>query len=181
MNKEELREGLHRMEEYVDNHNFKSVFLEEGEEAEMDSLVIPLVINEELSVDISCNFVHAPEIGNVLQFYGHLEMDPLFEENPEAFTEFNVLKLINEINQMIPVGQFLYMKEDIGHGKEQNVIGIRYTMLTSLEGEAELKKTVHVLLLLMQAYEILCSSLMLLLEDETVEAILKIIKGLMNI
>lgn len=177
MNKEELRNGLQRLKEYLAGQDFKSRFLEEGKEAAMDSLVVPLIINEELSLDVSCNFVYAQEIGEVLQFYGHLNVNPLFEENPESLTEDSVLRLINALNQMIPVGQFLYMQDAAGEG-EQNVIGIRYTMLTTLGDEAEMKKCMCIFTMIMRIYELLCSSLMLMLEGLSVEKTLGIIAEL---
>lgn len=104
-----MREGLKRLYEYVSGLDYKSMFLEEGKHAEMDTLLLGLEMEEDLSIDISCNFVYAPEFGNVLQYYGQMELDPILEENPEAFTEINVLQMINELNRGLPVGQILYM------------------------------------------------------------------------
>ena len=53
MNKAELRKGLQRLKEYLAGQEFESMLLEEGEEAALDSLILPLEINEELSLDIS--------------------------------------------------------------------------------------------------------------------------------
>lgn len=180
MNKAELRKGLQKLKEYLAGQEFESMLLEEGEEAALDSLILPLEINDELSLDISCNFVHVPEFGDMLQYYGHLEVDELFAENPESFTEFNVLQLLNALNQMIPVGQFLFM-QDQAEGGEQSVIGIRYTMLTALDNETEMEKCVSVIKFLMHIYELLCSSLVLLLEGETVQNALNIIGDVINL
>lgn len=180
MNKTELREGLLRLREYLNSQDYESIFLEEGKEAALDSLILPLEIGEELSMDISCNFVHVPEFGDMLQYYGHMEADGLFEENPESFTEFNVLQLLNALNQMIPVGQFLFMQDQMD-GEEKSMIGIRYTMLTALDNEAEMEKCVSVIKFLMHIYELLCSSLMLLLEGETVQSALDIIVDVINL
>ena len=110
MNKEQLREGLQRLDAYVSRQGFKSMFLEEGKQAAMDTLLLGLEIEEDLSIDISCNFVHAPEFGDVLQYYGQLELDPIMEENPQAFTDLNVYQMINQLNRGLPVGQILYMQ-----------------------------------------------------------------------
>lgn len=179
MKKKELREGLQRLDAYVSDQGFKSLFIKEGKGAAMDSLLLGLEIEEDLSVDISCNFVYTPELGSVLQFFGQLEVDELFGENPEAFEEQNVLELVNELNQMIPLGQFLFMQDTVD-GEEQNAIGIRYTMLTALDSKAEMEKCVSVIRMLMDIYELLCSSLMLMVEGETVEGALQIIIALMN-
>ena len=40
MSKEELREGLKRLHEYVMQLDFNSVFIEEGEKAPMDTLLL---------------------------------------------------------------------------------------------------------------------------------------------
>ena len=180
MKKAELREGLQRLKAYLGGRGFESMLLEEGAEMELDSLLLPLEINDELSIDISCNFVHVPEFGYMLQYYGHLEVDGLFAENPESFTEYNVLQMLNAMNQMIPVGQFLFMQEQ-ADGEEQNVIGIRYTMLTALDNEVEMEKCVSVIQFLMHIYELLCSGLMLLLEGETVQSALHIIADAINL
>ena len=54
MEKEELREGLKRLKAHVEQYELESVFLEEGEEAELDSLVIGLEVSEELSLGQNC-------------------------------------------------------------------------------------------------------------------------------
>ena len=90
MNKEELREGLKRLEEYVSKQGIKNMFLEEGKEAAMDTLLLGLELEEDLSIDISCNFVHAPEFGNVLQYYGQLELNSILEENPQEIGRAHV-------------------------------------------------------------------------------------------
>ena len=177
MKKEELREGLKRLEEYVSNLEMKSVFLEEGADVGMDTLLLGLEIDEDLSVDISCNFVYAPAFGDVMQYYGQMELNPIMEENPEAFTELNVYRMINTLNQIIPVGQFLYMQEE-NDGKMSHLIGIRYTMLTDLEGEAELEKCVIIIGMMMNIYEVLCSTLLLLMEGESLDNAMKIIASL---
>ncbi|MCI9422378.1 MAG: hypothetical protein HFG81_06635 [Dorea sp.] len=168
MNKEELREGLKRLYEYVSPLDYKSVFLEEGNGVPMDTLLLGVTIGEELSMDISCNFAHAPEFGDILHFYGELDLEPLLEENPDAFSERVILKMINGLNKSLPIGQIVYLTED-STGKSQKVIGIRYTMLTGLSGEDELRKCVSIIEMLMNIYEILCSTLYLLLEGDSLE------------
>lgn len=179
MNKEELREGLKRLYAYVSEQGFKSMFLEEGKQAPMDTLLLGLEIEEDLSIDISCNFVHAPEFGDVLQYYGQMELDPILEENPEAFTEINVLQMINELNRQLPVGQILYM-----HGENdeeaRHLIGIRYTMLTELDTEAELEKCVSIIDMLLNIYELLCSTILLLLEGESLNGAMDILADIME-
>lgn len=177
MEKEKLREGLKRLDAYAEKMEFHSVFLEEGPEVELDSLVFGLEMEGDLSVDISCNFVHTEEAGSILQFYGQLELDGLREEEPDVFQEKNVLQLVNMLNKIIPVGQFLYMEKE---RDGENALGIRYTMLTDLGSEAELKKCVHVLQLLGDAYELLCSMILLLAEGESLESAIKVVTEVMN-
>lgn len=177
MEKEKLREGLKRLEAYAKQRELHSVFLEESSEVELDSLVFGLEREEGLSADISCNFVYAEEIGNMLQFYGQLELDGLMEEKPDVFQKEKILQLMNMLNKMAPVGQLLYMeKEQDG----ENAIGIRYTMLTDLGSDPELKKCVNVLQLLMDVYELLCSMILLLADGESLESAMKVIIELMD-
>lgn len=132
----------------------------------MDSLVLGLSVSDDLSLDVSCNFVEAQDYGGVIQFFGQLELDGMIEESPEAFTELNILRMINTVNRMIAVGQFLYMQDD---KEPKNAIGLRYTMRTDLNSEDELEKCVDTIELLMDSYELLCSMLILLFEGETVQ------------
>lgn len=166
MNKAELREGLKRLEAYLEPYDITSVFIEEGEQAVLDSLVLGLRVSDDISLDVSCNFVEAQDYGGVLQFFGQLELDGMMEESPEAFTELNILRMVNTANRMIAVGQFLYMQDE---NEPKNAIGLRYTMRTDLSGEDELEKCVDTIELLMDSYELLCSMLMLVFEGETVE------------
>lgn len=166
MNKTELREGLKRLEAYLEPYDITSVFIEEGEQAVLDSLVLGLRVSDDISLDVSCNFVEAQDYGGVLQFFGQLELDGMMEESPEAFTELNILRMLNTVNRMIAVGQFLYMQDE---NEPKNAIGLRYTMRTDLSGEDELEKCVDTIELLMDSYELLCSMLMLVFEGETVE------------
>lgn len=179
MNKEELREGLKRLEAYVNEQGIKNMFLEEGKQAAMDTLLLGLEMEEDLSIDISCNFVYAPEFGNVLQYYGQLELTSIMEENPQAFTELNIYQMINLLNREIPVGQFLYMQEEEGE-QVRHLIGIRYTMLTDLDNEAELAKCFSIVDMLMNIYEVLCSTLLLLMEGESLSNAMDIMAGLME-
>lgn len=177
MNKEELREGLKRLEAHLEQYEMTSVFLEEGEQAPMDSLILGLRVSDELSVDISCNFIDVPEYGSILQFYGQLELDGMMEESPGTLTEFNILQMINLLNRMLPAGQLLYMQDD----KEPlNAIGLRYTMRTELASDDELEQCADVIEMLMDAYELLCSVLMLVLDGETVQGAMDIVVKLMN-
>lgn len=179
MKKEELREGLKRLYDYVSKIELKSLFLEEGVQADMDTLLLGLEIGEELSIDISCNYVYAPEFGNVLQYYGQMELNQILEENPEAFTELNVHRMINALNQTLPVGQILYMQEE-NNEETRHLLGIRYTMLTDLESEAELKKCVSIIEMLMNIYEVLCSTILLLLDGEPLDSAMDIIASHME-
>lgn len=168
MDKAELREGLKRLEAHLEPYDITSVFLEEGEQTALDALVLGLRVSDELSLDVSCNFVEAQDYGGVLQLYGQLDLDEMMAEadNPEAFTELNILRMVNTVNRMIGVGQFLYMQDD----KEPNhAIGLRYTMRTDLSSEDELEKCVDTIELLMDSYELLCSMLMLVFEGESVQ------------
>lgn len=177
MNKEELREGLKRLEAHLEQYEMTSVFLEEGEQAPMDSLILGLRVSDELSVDISCNFIDVPEYGSILQFYGQLELDGMMEESPGTLTEFNILQMINLLNRMLPAGQLLYMQDD----KEPlNAIGLRYTMRTELASDDELEQCADVIEMLMDDYELLCSMLMLVLDGETVQGAMDIVVKLMN-
>lgn len=179
MNKEELREGLKRLDVYASGQGLKSLFLEEGKQAEMDTLLLGLEMGEELSVDISCNLVHAPEFGNVLQYYGQLELNPIMEENPEAFSELKVFQMVNALNKDLPVGQLLYMQDE-AEGQTRHLIGIRYTMLTELDDEAELEKCVSIIQMLMNIYEVLCSTLLLLMEGESLGSAMDIMANIME-
>ncbi len=179
MNKEQLREGLQRLDAYVSRQGFKSMFLEEGKQAAMDTLLLGLEIEEDLSIDISCNFVHAPEFGDVLQYYGQLELDPIMEENPQAFTDLNVYQMINQLNRGLPVGQILYMQGE-GDQEAHHLIGIRYTMLTELDDEAELAKCVSIIEMIMNIYEVLCSTILLLLEGESLNSAMEILADIME-
>lgn len=177
MKKEELKEGLKKLEAYAKELGFETVFLEESPNIAMDSLVFGLQMEEDLSLDVSCNFVHAPDFGDVLQFYGQLELDGLMEEEPEAFTEGAFLELANRLNRLIPIGQFLYLKEG---GDGQHALGIRYTTLTELDSEQELEKCIRVVRMLMDIYELLCSTLLLMADGEPVEQVVNTIEGLMG-
>lgn len=180
MNNEELREGLKRLREYVKPLDFNSVFLEAGKDVPMDTLLLGAKIGEEMSLDISCNFANAPGLGDILHLYGELNLNPMIEENPSAFSEEVVLRMANELNKSLPIGQIIYLTED-SQGKAQSVVGIRYTMLSDLAGEEELEKCVSVIEMLLNIYEILCSTLYLLLEGDplpkAMETLSKILDG----
>ena len=175
----EMGAAMEELEEYVGNQGIKNMFLEEGKEAAMDTLLLGLELEEDLSIDISCNFVHAPEFGNVLQYYGQLELNSILEENPQAFTELNIYQMLNALNRELPVGQFLYIQEE-GEEQVRHLIGIRYTMLTDLEDEAELAKCFSIVEMLMNIYEVLCSTLLLLMEGESLSEAMDIMAGLME-
>ncbi|MBD5451563.1 MAG: hypothetical protein HDR25_02865 [Lachnospiraceae bacterium] len=177
MNKAELREGLKRLEAHLEPYEMTSVFVEEGEQVVMDSLVLGLSVSDDLSLDVSCNYVEAQDYGGVLQFFGQLELDEMMKESPEAFTELNILRMINTLNRMIVVGQFLYMQDDKA---PQNAIGLRYTMRTDLSSEDELEKCVDTIELLMDSYELLCSMLVLVFEGDTVQNAEEILTKLMT-
>ena len=71
---------------------------------------------------------------------------------------------------------------DLGQGEEEprHAIGIRYTMLTDLDEEKELDKCGNVIKMLMNIYEVLCSTLLLLLEGESLESAMDIVEHLME-
>lgn len=177
MNKEELREGLKRLGVHLEQYEVNSVFLEEGEQTPLDSLVLGLKVSEELSLDVSCNFFEVPNYGCLLQFYGQLELDGMMEESPGALTEFNILQMNNLLNSMLPAGQLLYIQSEEPH---MNAIGLRYTMRTELARMEELEQCVDVVRMLMDDYELLCSVLMLVLDGETVQGAMDIVKKLME-
>lgn len=177
MDKKELREGLKRLEAHLEQYDLTSVFLEESEQTLLDSLVLGLRVSDELSLDVSCNFVDAPDYGSILQFYGQLELDGIMAESPGIFTELVILQMINLLNVMLPVGQLLYMHD----GKEpMHSIGLRYTMRTELASEDELEKCADVVEMLMDDYELLCSVLMLVAEGETVQGAMETVIRLMK-
>lgn len=177
MNKEELREGLKRLGVHLEQYEIKSVFLEEGEQAPLDSLILGLSVSEDLSLDVSCNFLDVPNYGCLLQFYGQLELDGMMEESPGALTEFNILQMNNLLNSMLPAGQFLYMQNDV---PPLNAIGLRYSMRTELARMEELEQCADVVRMLMDAYELLCSVLMLVLDGETVQGAMDVVKKLLE-
>ena len=177
--KKELREGLKKLDVYANQLGINSLFLEEGPTVAMDSLILGLAIGGELSIDITCNFIHVPELGNVVQFYGQLQLDQILEEEPNAFTEQSILQMINRLNHTIPLGQLLYMQ---GQGEEEprHALGIRYTLLTDLDDAKEWDKCGNVIKMLMDIYEVLCSTLLLLLEGESLESAMDIVEHLME-
>ncbi len=178
MEKEQLREGLKRLHDYVQKLDFHSRFLEEDSMVPMDSLAIPLQVGEELSVDISCNFVEMEDVGNILQFYGQIVVNEMLKEAEASVSDVDILDLLNALNRLIPIGQFLYLFDRADEEREK-VIGMRYTMLTELDSAAELKKCGNVLLLLMQIYDLLCSALLLVLDGNSVEETLRTMEELL--
>ena len=176
MNKAELRDGLKRLGAHLERYEIESLFVEEGEETPLDALVLGLNVSEELSLDVSCNFVDMPEYGNILQFYGQLELDGMMEESPGTLTESNILQMVNLLNRLLPVGQFLYLQND---QKPKNIIGLRYTMRTDLASESELEQCADIVKVLMDDYELLCSVLVLILDGETVQDTIDIVMKLM--
>lgn len=174
MEKEQLREGLKRLEAYIKKLDLGSIFLEENSTVPMDTLIIPLKAGEDLSIDISCNYVELPENGTILQFYGQIVLNEALREASVHISNGDILNLINGLNRVIPVGQFLYLFDEADE-KADKVIGIRYTALTGLDDEAELKKCARILMLLMQVYELLGSSLLLLFDGTSVGETLRIL------
>ena len=170
MEKEELREGLKRLKAHVEQYELESVFLEEGEEAELDSLVIGLEVSEELSLDLTCNFVALPD-------YGQLELDGMMKESPETLTEPVILQMVNALNKVISVGQLLYMQDE---EEPEHTIGMRYTMLTELDSEDELEKCIDIIELMMDIYELLCSVLILILDGDTVQEAMETVAELVQ-
>lgn len=178
MEKEELREGLMGLKTHLEEeYELESVFLEEGEEAPLDTLVIGLEISEELSLDLTCNFIDLPEYGSMMQFYGQLRLDGMMKESPGTLTELVILQMINTLNKVISVGQLLYIQDD---EEPEHTIGMRYTMLTELDSEDELEKCVDIIELMMDIYELLCSVLILVLDGDTVQEAMRTVERLMQ-
>lgn len=178
---DQLREGLKKLEAYVRELDFQSTLLEKSAVVPMDCLLIPLRVGEDLSIDISCNFVNVPEVGNLLQFYGQVRLNEMLAEASAPVSDFDILNLINELNSMLPIGQLLYVRNADPSGEPEKALGIRYTMLTGLDNESELDKCGHVLMLLMQIYELLGSSLILLMDGNSVEKTLETLKELLEL
>lgn len=178
---EQLREGLKRLASYVKELDFQSTLLEKSAVVPMDCLLIPLRAGEDLSIDISCNFVNVPEVGNLLQFYGQLRLNEMLAEADAPVSDYDIMSLINELNSMLPIGQFIYFRNEVESGELEKALGIRYTMLTELEDERELDKCGHVLLLLTQVYELLGSSLILLMSGNSVEETLGTLRQLLEL
>ncbi len=178
---DQLREGLKRLDSYVRKLDFQSTLLEKSAVVPMDCLLIPLRVGEDLSIDISCNFVDMPEFGCLLQFYGQLGLNEMLAEAAVPVSDYDIMSLINELNSMLPVGQFLYLRNEEQGGETQKALGIRYTMLTGLNDERELEKCGHVLMLLMQVYELLGSGLVLLLDGNSVEETLDALRQLLDV
>lgn len=176
MSKKELRQGLKRLEARLAQEEVKSAFLEEGELVGLDSLVFGLEVSDELSFDVTCNFVETENYGRILQFFGQLELDGMMEESPGMLTEIKLLQMVNALNRVFPVGQLLYMQDD--HVPFHS-IGIRYTMRTELVREDELEQCIDIIELLMDDYELLCSVLMLLLDGEEVADAMNTVTELM--
>lgn len=175
----QLREGLKRLHSYVQRLDFQSTFFEEGPEVPLDSLVIPLHVGEELSMDVSCNFIDVQGTGPLLQFYGQIQLDELVEEADPPVSKERILDFANRLNFILPVGQLLYFTDE-GDGDAQQILGMRYAFPTGLQNDAELKKCVEILMLLMQSYELLCSCLILFLDGDSMDSILNTIHGLLN-
>lgn len=181
MIEDQLREGLKRLDAYVKGLDFQSAFLEKSAVVPMDCLLIPLHVGEGLSIDISCNFVNVPEVGNLLQYFGQLSIDEMLAEAAAPVSDYDLMSLINELGSMLPIGQLLYLR-DAGQNKEaEKALGIRYTMLTELNDEKELERCGHVILLLMQVYELLGSSLVLLMDGNSVEETMETVKRLLGL
>lgn len=178
---EQLREGLRKLDSYVKELDFQSTLLEKSAVVPMDCLLIPLRVGEELSIDISCNFVDVPDVGNLLQFYGQLRLNEMLAEAPAPVSDYDILNLINELNSMLPVGQLLYLRNEEPGEEAEKALGIRYTVLTELNDERELDKCGRILMLLMQVYELLGSSLVLLMDGNSVEETLEKLKELLEL
>lgn len=179
MNHDQFRDGLKRLQSYIQQLDFQSTFFEEGPEIPMDSLVIPLHVGEDLSIDISCNFIDIQDKGPLLQFYGQMILNELLEDASTTVTKERILDFVNRLNLILPIGQLFYLSDE----KEENgqkILGIRYTIPTELDKESELKKCVKILVLLMQVYELLCSCLLLFIDGDSMDGILETIGNLLN-
>lgn len=179
MSDKHLRDGLKKLQSFIKQLDFDSTFLEESPEIPLDSLVIPLHIGGELSIDISCNFIELPEAGPLLQFYGQILLDELLEEAAAPVSKEAVLGFINRLNPILPIGQLIYLADE-HDADDHKVLGIRYTFPTELDRESELKKCAKILLLLMQVYELLCSCLVLFMDGDETDSILDTIQNLLH-
>ena len=106
-------------------------------------------------------------------------MDELVEEADPPVSKERILDFANRLNFILPVGQLLYFTDE-GDGDAQQILGMRYAFPTGLQNDAELKKCVEMLMLLMQSYELLCSCLILFLDGDSMDSILNTIHGLLN-
>ncbi len=173
----QLREGLKKLHSYVQRLDFQSTFFEEGPEVPLDSLVIPLHVGDDLSMDISCNFIDIQDVGSLLQFYGQILLDELIKEADPPVSKERILDFVNRINLILPAGQILYLPDE---GDGQKILGIRYTFPTKLENDSELKKCVEILMLLTQSYELLCSCLLLFVNGDSMDSILDTIRDVLK-
>lgn len=179
MNQTQIRDGLKRLHSYIQQLDFPSTFLEEGPEVPMDSLVIPLQVGDDLSIDISCNFIDLQEPGPLLQFYGQILLDELLEDAQTPVSKERLLDFVNRLNLILPIGQLFYLSDE-NDADGQKILGIRYTIPTELEKGYELKNCVKILMLLMRVYELLCSCLLLFIDGDSMDSILGMIGNLLN-
>ncbi len=175
MDEKQLRACLKGLGEYLKQQDFQNTFLEAGASVPMDTLLIPLDISDELSLDVSCNYVSVPETGSILQFYGQMEIDGLLAEEGMQASLDDIIKLLNELNSIVPIGHFLYLHGDV-ENPEKNLIAVRYTMFTNLSTDTELEQCVRILTIIMHDYELLCSHLLLLLTGQSVEGAIETVK-----
>ncbi|MCC8029567.1 MAG: hypothetical protein LIO75_07220 [Lachnospiraceae bacterium] len=170
MTESELRDGLKRLGDFLRKVDIDSELLERSPEIPMDSLHIPLEM-EELTLDLVCNYIDESETDGMLQFYAQIELDdnPLFSASmPE---EAELLRLCNGLNTIMPIGQTIYMHKSEEEGIT-HALGLRYTMLTDLSGETEFGRCVENISMLMTIYQFLCGALLLLADgNDAAEAI----------
>ncbi len=114
-------------------------------------------------------------MGHILQFYGQIVLTEVLKETSDSITDNSILALLNELNRMVPIGQLLYLTDV----PEEKKTSIRYTILADLDGELELNKCAGVIMLLMHIYELLCSSLLIFLEEKSVETTIRVINDLL--
>lgn len=172
--KKELREGLKRLKTYADRQGCDTDFLEEGPQLGLDCLIFHLGEEEGQYLDVSCNFIYAEDIGTMLQFYGQISLDGLTGEE-ELFTEQSVLKMVNRLNLQIPLGQLLYIQ-----GEGGDAVGIRYTMLTALDSEAEFDRCLGVISVMTGIYDLLGGELLTMAGGELIDSALDAMKELVE-
>ncbi len=173
MNESELRDGLVRLGEFLKKVDIDNELLECSPQIPMDSLHIPIEM-EELRMDLVCNYMEGVEEEGMLQFFSQIELN----QNPDLPESMNdedeLLRLCNGLNTILPIGHMAYIDGRDGGGMAR-ALGFRYTIITGLDSEQELEKCVEIIMMLMTAYQFLCGALTLMIDgDSAAEAVAQI-------